>query len=158
MEEKDVGACDSWPVAYDWAQSGIPPSSRTVITTNSKLGKKCHNPKIHKSKDPLLDDCEEPYFFDINGQQNVYSNFNNMAHVIENCRFACAIDVKCLGIEFVKGSLCALVREYRNDKVVRHLGTLTERKPVECVRGQKQMDIYWYPYRKALTYLHRQAK
>ncbi|VDK35096.1 unnamed protein product [Dibothriocephalus latus] len=74
MEEKDVGACDGWPMVYDWIQSGIAPSERTVFTTNSKLGKKCYNPKIHESKDPLLAECEEKLFYNAAGQRNVYSN------------------------------------------------------------------------------------
>ncbi|VDN34869.1 unnamed protein product [Dibothriocephalus latus] len=62
-----------------------------------------------------------------------------MAHVIEHCRFACAIDPQCLGIEFVKGVFCASIRKYRADKVVRYLGTLAERKPSKCYGVQHQI-------------------
>ncbi|VDK32678.1 unnamed protein product [Dibothriocephalus latus] len=85
-------------------------------------------------------------------------SFNNLAHVIENCRFACAIDQQCLGIEFVKGAFCTLIRKYRADKVIRQLGTLTERKPRACYAAQHKEFNYTYPYRKAVNHLKKQGK
>ncbi len=57
---------------------------------------------------------------------------NNMAYSLENCRFACAMEPKCVALEFAMGSFCNLLKKFEGGSMTRQLGTTTERKPPNC--------------------------
>lgn len=79
------------------------------------------------------------------------SSLNNFAFHLENCRFACAIYPKCKGLEYIDESLCSLLMTVNASKMTRQLGTLSERKPDECVREQSFVDPVGYPYGLAIA-------
>ncbi|VDM16683.1 unnamed protein product [Hydatigera taeniaeformis] len=154
MEERDVGPCDDWRLAQGWSQTGIPSRTRTIIDARSDVGKQCYNPKLFYVQTSTLEPCPEKYYFSASGQRNVYSNLNNLAFSPENCKFACAIDPKCIAVEFSEGFFCNLLTTFANDKLTRQVGTTTFTKPRTCVKKQRNVDPINYPYALALEDLY----
>ncbi|KAL5962467.1 hypothetical protein TSMEX_009795 [Taenia solium] len=147
MEERDVGPCDDWRLAQGWSQTGIPEPARRIISAYSDMGKQCYNPKLFYIQTGTLEPCPEKYYFSESGQRNVYSN-------LENCKFACAIDPKCVAVEFSEGFFCNLLTIFEKDKLTRQVGITTLTKPSACVRKQSTVDPVGYPYALALEDLH----
>lgn len=79
-------------------------------------------------------------------------SLNNLAFSLENCRFACAIEPKCVALEFAKDSFCNLLRKFDSSAMTRQLGTLTERKPPSCENAK--VEEVGYPYALALQDLY----
>ncbi|KAL5110988.1 hypothetical protein TcWFU_009873 [Taenia crassiceps] len=154
MEERDVGPCDDWRLAQGWSQAKLPETARKTISVYSDMGKQCYNPKLFYVQTGTLESCPEKYYFSESGQRNVYSNLNNLAFSLENCKFACAIDPKCVAVEFSEGFFCNLLTVFEKGKLTRQMGTTTLTKPNDCVRKQRTVDPVGYPYAPALEDLH----
>nr|CDS30057.1 phd finger protein 10 [Hymenolepis microstoma] len=121
LEERDIGACGGWKLAQGWAQTKVPEKYILEIRAISELGKQCYNPKIYTLGAGMLNPCVERYYFSKSGQRNTYSNLNNMAFNLENCKFACAIDPECQAIEFSEGYFCKLFLKFNSDNLKREI-------------------------------------
>lgn len=79
---------------------------------------------------------------------------NNLAFSQANCQFACAIEPKCVAVEYSMGYFCNLLTTFDMTKLARQLGTTTFTKPTACVRAQAAVDPVGYPYGLALKDLY----
>ncbi|KAH8876635.1 PHD finger 10 isoform 1 [Schistosoma japonicum] len=146
MKEYDVGACDNWHVIHHWNMEKLPITLKSIYTSHSQLGRKCSF-----ETDDYYPLCNYHTFYSEHTRSD-YGRLNNLAYDIENCRFACAIHIKCKAIEFMYGVHCILAFHFDKSILLQSVGTIIELKPNKCGPKTKS-DYNLYPYDNAVSIL-----
>ncbi|KAM3181278.1 hypothetical protein ACTXT7_014678, partial [Hymenolepis weldensis] len=146
--DEHVNLCTTSARAF--CSTKVPEKYVTVIGVLSELGKQCYNPKLYSHGAGSLKHCVEKYYFSRSGQRNTYSNLNNLAFSLENCKFTCAINPDCEAIEFSEGYFCKLFSKFNSDDLKREIGTVLLTKPSNCIFHLNKKQRANYPFRDAV--------